>query len=306
MSKYILVSCVFVVVLSFGMVSGFHMGAATGFYQPKIAEPYAKRFAEFIKPFMNVDMCSENDECGFREVDNRNQLSCQPFIEDTTRAMVLLAFGQSNSGNHGDYLHKPVDGIYNLNPFDGLCYQAQDLLLGATGEQGSVWMPLAEQLIASGRTDKVLIVPFGVGGSSIERWTLTGDLSGRIKRSIDVLTKQNIKATHIVWHQGETDADKGTTSEEYIDMFGEVVEQLGPLGENIPIYTAVATRCWGNPNKIISTAQQQLPQVYSNVFSGANSDSLGNDLRYDNCHFNQQGLAEHAALWFDALYAHEQ
>lgn len=284
-----------------GLYLGFHVGAATGLYQPEIAEPYAKRMTKLILPFMHTKMCADNDECGFNEIENRSQASCEPFTQSSSRTMVLFAFGQSNSANHGDYLHKAVEGVYNLNPFDGLCYHAQDPLLGATGEQGSVWMPLAEKLIATGKADKVLIVPFGVGGSSIERWSSTGDLSGRIKRSIEALTKQNIKATQIVWHQGETDAAKGTTSAQYIAMFGEVVKQLEPLGNNIPIYSATATRCNSAANKIIGYAQQQLPSVYNNVFAGANSDFLGSDLRFDNCHFNQQGLEKHADLWFEVL-----
>lgn len=284
-----------------GLYIGFHVGAATGLYQPKIAEPYAKRLTKLILPFMHAKMCADNDECGFNNIENRSQVSCEPFTQKSSRTMVLFAFGQSNSGNHGDHLHKAVDGVYNLNPFDGLCYQAQDPLLGATGEQGSVWMPLAEKLIAQGKMDKVLIVPFGVGGSSIDRWTPSGDLSGRIKRSVGALTKQNISATHVVWHQGETDAGNGTSTEEYISKFGEVIKQLEPLGANIPIYSAIATRCGGESSNAISTAQQQLPLVYPNVFAGANSDLLGSDLRFDNCHFNQQGLEKHADLWFEAL-----
>lgn len=162
-------------------------------------------------------------------------------------------------------------------------------------------MPLAEKLIAKGKADKVLIVPFGVGGSSIERWAFAGDLSGRIKRSIEALTKQNIKATHIVWHQGETDASSGTSAAQYIASFGEVVKQLEPLGKNIPIYSATATRCNSDANKTIGNAQQELPSVYNNVFADANSDLLASDLRFDNCHFNQQGLEKHADLWFEVL-----
>ncbi len=301
MRIFFVITSVFVVGLILGGLSGFHVGAATGLYQPKIAEPYAKRLTELILPFMHAKMCADNDECGFNEIENRHQVSCQPFIEQSPRTLVLFAFGQSNSANHGDYLHQAFDGIYNLNPFDGLCYQAQDPLLGATGEQGSVWMPLAQKLITQGKADKVLIVPFGVGGSSIARWTPSGDLSGRITRSIKALEKNNIKATHIVWHQGETDAGNGTTTNEYIERFSQVKDQLKPLGVNIPIYVATATRCGGEPNKSISNAQQQLPLVYSNVYSGANSDLLGSDLRFDKCHFNQQGLTEHANLWFDAL-----
>ncbi|HBY87178.1 MAG TPA: hypothetical protein DEO86_15035 [Colwellia sp.] len=220
--------------------------------------------------------------------------------------MVLFAFGQSNSANHGDSLHKPVKGVYNLNPFDGSCYQAQDPLLGATGEKGSVWMPLAEKLIATSTVEQILIVPFGVGGSAIKRWTADGDLVGRIKRSIDALEQQNIKATHIVWHQGETDARNGTTTIEYIKMFGEVISQLSPLGLDVPIYIATATLCGVEASNVdISIAQQKLPAAYPNVFSGANSDTLGNEMRFDNCHFNQQGLAKHADLWFKALTTKE-
>jgi len=52
------------------------------------------------------------------------------------RVMVALVFGQSNAANFGESPHKAREGVYNF--YQGKLYAAQDPLLGADGNGGSV------------------------------------------------------------------------------------------------------------------------------------------------------------------------
>jgi len=63
---------------------------------------------------------------------------------------VLRIIGQSNGGNHGETRHVARQAVFNFNALDGLCYQACDPLLGATGDGGSPWCILGDALIADG------------------------------------------------------------------------------------------------------------------------------------------------------------
>ena len=77
----------------------------------------------------------------FNKLEDKNKINC-PKKED---AFVIIGFGQSNSANHAGHKFKAKNKKI-LNFFEGNCYEAQDPLLGATGQQGSLWIPLAEKI----------------------------------------------------------------------------------------------------------------------------------------------------------------
>jgi len=215
------------------------------------------------------------------------------------RTMVALVFGQSNSANHGETRYAPKREVYNF--YDGKCYVAADPLLGATGDRGSVWTRLGDMLIESGMYDKVLLVPVGVGGTPVRRWTTTGDLHRRILDSIYQLKKKGFKITHIFWHQGE--ADVNTPKDDYVKMFTAMLEDIRKRGVDAPIYVAVATRCGSGPASLeTQQAQRELVNTEKGIYPGPFTDALDTmDDRYDSCHFSDAGLRKHAALWLAAV-----
>src|SRR5262249_20128010 len=73
------------------------------------------------------------------------------------RTAVLFILGQSNAGNYGETLYTPTCAVYNFNILDGHYYPAQDPLLGATGDGGSPWGILGDELIAHGLAARVLL-----------------------------------------------------------------------------------------------------------------------------------------------------
>ncbi len=217
------------------------------------------------------------------------------------RTLVLATFGQSNSANSGAGRFGSAPGIYNFSLFDGRCFEAQDPLLGAGGDGGSVWIPLAQQIIESDLAANVIIAPIGLGGTRVEDWAPGGMLSGRFNKLSESLSRAGLRVSAILWHQGES--DRGTGAEAYRASFLSLVHGIRRSGIAAPIYVARATRCGDLVNLEINAAQRELGLGYAalGLRSGPDTDTLAGPIWRDGCHFTQAGLVRHAGMWFDVL-----
>ncbi|MDX1735609.1 MAG: sialate O-acetylesterase, partial [Halioglobus sp.] len=175
--------------------------------------------------------------CGFRDTTARVEVDCADY--QGQGAAVLMTFGQSNSANAGRDRYFPVGPVANFNIHDGRCYRAEDPLLGPDGPGGSVWGVLADKLIAAGHYDRVLLVPFGIGGSALAEWQNGAYLHPILQRATRAVRDADIVPTHVLWHQGEADADDATPEAEYFAMFESLVALLREYGIAAPVYPAV-------------------------------------------------------------------
>lgn len=229
---------------------------------------------------------------------DREEVDCQQL--NGNNLMVALAFGQSNSANEGESPKSTKMNVYSF--YRGKCYKAQDPLLGASGDGGSVWTRLGDRIIEENLYHQVLFVPIGVGGTEIARWKPNGDLHQRILKSIKSLKEQNFTITHMLWHQGETDALLGTSKQEYKTMFLEMLKSIRANGVDAPIYVSITTRCHKiRENKDIQQAQRELVDISQKIYPGPNTDQLGLGYRFDGCHFSDEGLEKCAELWLEKL-----
>jgi Carbohydrate esterase, sialic acid-specific acetylesterase len=235
--------------------------------------------------------------------DNSNTLSDRVKAHITqgggARMMVAITFGQSNAANYGETRRRSKEGVYNF--YKGKLYRAEDPLLGATGDQGSVWTRLGDKIIDAKLYDQVVFTPIGVGSTEIARWTTGGDLHSRIINAINEVTKSGLKVTHLLWHQGESDTK--TSKEEYKRMFMDMFEDIRSGGIEAPIYVSIATRCGSSILHEIQEAQAELVDTSSGVYPGPDTDGLGFCYRYDGCHFSDEGLERYADLWMEKLRA---
>jgi hypothetical protein len=214
----------------------------------------------------------------------------------------MLTFGQSNAANDGESGYVNGGGVYNFNHFDGRCYAARDPLLGASGRGGSVWTRLGDKLIAAGVFEQVLFVPLAVGGTAIADWVPGSGLFDRIVDTRQQLAEHGLEVTHLLWHQGETDAGAGTSAGEYFTRFRKMESGVRALGIEAPLYVAVASLCWNQGDEEIREAQRRIIRTLPNAFAGPDTDTLDRfTWRRDLCHFSAAGLEEHARLWFEAL-----
>jgi Carbohydrate esterase, sialic acid-specific acetylesterase len=234
----------------------------------------------------------------FSDTKGREAISCWSIEPD---AAIILALGQSNAGNYGETRYRPVQPVINFNWADGKCYRAEDPLLGSTGDRGSVWTRLGDALIESKRFRQVVIVPVGVGGSSVRDWAGPHGPAQRAVKAQEALARVGLHVTYVLWHQGE--ADYEMHKDVYSRLFARMTEYIRSHGINAPVFVATATVCNNTGAAQIREAQRELPYRLANVYAGPDTDALDSiyDRRDNLCHFSDRGLALHARMWRDVI-----
>lgn len=244
----------------------------------------------------------------FRDLGLRTELSYQllgrsplaPSFADRSRVMVAVAFGQSNSANYANAKTASQKATYNF--FSGDLYAARDPMIGASGMGGSVWPLLGDGLQDAGLFDTVVIATIGVGSTAIARWAPGGDLHSKLLDVVDELTDADLPITHLLWHQGEMDAQLGTTPEAYAQAFHAMLQSIREHGVEAPIYVSLATRCYETAVvEGLRNAQKALRDPLKGILPGPDTDTLGQEYRHDGCHFSGKGLGAAAGLWLQAL-----
>lgn len=216
--------------------------------------------------------------------------------------MVALVFGQSNAANYGET--RRIAGARVQVLAGGKLIRAVDPLPGGNGVGGSVWTRLGDKLIASGAYDRVIFVPAAIGGSEIAEW------QPEVKKHFKLVATQihmaqaaGYRFTHLMWHQGESDAALNIHPTDYRLRFLNVLRGVREAGVDAPVFVAVATVCgqYGE-NKDIRWVQRDIVNHDLRIWQGPDTDVLaGPEYRHDGCHFSTRGLDRHADLWLEFL-----
>ena len=232
----------------------------------------------------------------------KTPVPCPP--QDGRTAVVFVA-GQSNVANFGERRLRTAFPARVLAFFDGACSIAASPLLGANWDEGESLTPMADELIRSGRFDRVVLAPVAVGGTSIARW-VDGDLAPVLRQGLDAV-QARYRVTHAIWHQGETDADDGMSAADYRSRFETLLGRWRAQGMTAPVFVSVTTRCdpaW-KPDNPVAQAQRSLPDPARGLHRGADTDAelSPGDLRDGLCHHTATGQARVAKLLAAALLA---
>lgn len=241
---------------------------------------------------------AEEDAYLFSDVSGRAEISCASLRKDTP---VILIMGQSNAANYGETRYRPKAAVYNFNWMDGRCYRAEDPLLGATGNNGSIWSRLGDTVIAQGGFREILFVPIAVGGTAVRDWAGGHGPTARGIAAAKALAQQGLKITHIFWEQGAADED--TPKPVYQRLFKSMVDYLRAEGLDAPVFVAIETICGNRAHSEIQAAQRELPLLITDVFPGPDADSMDrlSDRTQDGCHYSERGLQALAQMWTDVL-----
>lgn len=233
---------------------------------------------------------------------NKVKIRC-PLQKDSTA--VILAIGQSNVANEAE---RKVPSEYPesiVNYYNGTCYAAGSPLLGSTGDAGEVLTLLGNRLIEQNLFEQVVLVPAAIGGSPISRWQSGGDLNAMMLGVIDqVQTKYKI--THVIWHQGESDLARRTSTPDYVRMFQSTVTSMRAHNVDARILVSITTKCkddvgWA-PNNLVAVAQRAVVDPTKGIYLGADTDVLLTDAdRYDGCHLAHSGQMKLAGSLFEAI-----
>jgi hypothetical protein len=217
------------------------------------------------------------------------------------KTIIFLAFGQSNAADYGMGAYVPHNEVYNY--YKGDLYKAKEPLLGPDGSGSSVWTRVADLLIDSGLYKKAIIIPCGIGQTSIQCWT-EGQCREKLNKTLDHLSKDSIMPTHIFWDQGETDNVDKTTGAQYKARLKELIQVFRDRHIDAPFYVSVSSYfpySNNNPlgiNESIRQAQLQVIQETKNTKQGPDTDSLNLAYyRMDAVHFTEKGLDRLALEW---------
>ena len=216
---------------------------------------------------------------------------------------VYVIAGQSNSANHGLPVQRSVTGNVAAMNDRGKWDRANDPLPIATGSGGSPW-PLLGDILATREHVPIGFVSVGWGGTRVDQWLPGGTLYPRLQNALQILGPGGAKA--VLWHQGESDSVSNTTAENYADRLTRVIEQSRlDAGYDIPWGVAIASYLPATTieqEQRVTAGQQLVIESDPLVFRGALTDDLlGRDWRYDDVHFNADGLVVHAQRWSESL-----
>jgi hypothetical protein len=178
---------------------------------------------------------------------------------------------------------------------------------------------IGDRLIESGMYTTVKIVNVAVGGTLLDWWLSTAPnncyypkhnddhftytnyrLYERIQFAVNTANTLGFSFTHVILNIGESNAGAGTSSADYSRYLTQFRDDLRNLGVNAPIFISKTSylpgTSAGNMSNI-TTAQQNIINSYNDVFAGPDTDSRDSSYRWDNVHFNDQGLNELGQLW---------
>lgn len=235
---------------------------------------------------------------------------------------VYLVNGQSNSVNYGKYSDTRTfnnqDKVHVF--YKGKIYNMNNPLTGSEGKLDCVWKLLGDKMIEDSKHEHIVFALTGCDGACIKA------LLKHKKKFTNVykdLIKKYGKIDGILYHQGESDSGshkiKNTNDEneirssEYYKDFNTLMKPM--VDDNYSkdkIYVSRVTMGCKyvlkdvnkeNTELILDPMLGAIQDVLRDEYNkGPDTDTLGLIYRFDNCHFNDEGLNKHAKLWFKVLY----
>ena len=143
-------------------------------------------------------------------------------------------------------------------------------------------------------------MPIGVKGTSVNDWLPGGNAFPKLSRAIKLSKDNSIRFDYALWHQGAADA--GTHPDQYAKKLNKVLKYISINASVDKWIIAKHSKCaYLSDNKIaIAQANVALGHILRR-FPGPDTNALGSDFRFDNCHLNFKGQEKMADLWFQSI-----
>lgn len=239
-------------------------------------------------------------------VSNKNKKKEKIFhnFENNEKSLIILILGQSNAANYGSHLFSSDKNIYNY--YENKIFIAKDPLKGASGNKGSIWIPMSEKLISDGGYKQILLVSIAEGGSTVSDWNTKGKYYKKLINTLTQLKNNNLFPNYILWQQGEEDNLLNTSLMDYKDGLQEIIGSINKLlKKNTPFIlslTSYSPTAITPVNNEIRKAQMAIVNSNKNVFIGPNTDKyIENKYRYDGIHLSKQAMIKIANDWSEIL-----
>jgi hypothetical protein len=205
--------------------------------------------------------------------------------------MHILAIGQSNLANH---CGTPAASDFGEVVHHGATSPLKDPIAGGTGDLGSVWPRVADELQRQQWPGSLRLTLAAKGGTSVQEWAPGGPC-------YEALTERFARGdgegvTHVVWQQGEKDTLLETTAAAYTTDFLRMYDGITAVIGVVPWIICRTSYRFGVTSDAVVGAQSELASSLELAIAGPDLDSLGPAFRRDDTHFNDEGLSRFAAM----------
>lgn len=226
------------------------------------------------------------------------------------RIGTFIIAGQSNGENAHDLGYKAANplNILNLDPLRGGVYLATEPLVGCATHSdptktGNMLLVAADLLVSRNVFSDVVLIPVAMGGSTIAMWDggpteFWKGIMASYRRGADA----GLAITGILWQHGESDNALATPAAKYVSDFMSMAGKVQASGCSAPWMIANGSYNDGAISTVIQAALRSLVDGKTRLY-GADTDSLGDEFRYDRTHLNMAGKLAGAKLWAQAIGA---
>lgn len=206
---------------------------------------------------------------------------------------VYLLMGQSNMAGRGALgLVEQADDarILALNTNDQWVV-ARDPLHQKDGriEPGvGPGMSFAREMLKANTNIVIGLVPCAVGGSPLKRWVKGGDLYEQALSRAKLAAQAGV-ISGVLWHQGETDADKQSLADTYEERLSQMIKDLRrDLGQpNLPVVVGqLGEFLSAGKHPYVETVRAAIKNVPVKLEHVGYADSAGLVDKGDKLHFN--------------------
>jgi hypothetical protein len=238
-----------------------------------------------------------------------------PTLVPGQHTTVLISWGDSliASTDNSAYTVVNTPNIQDYNINDGGCYLATTPALGCTNENNppnnGFWIHrLADSLITNSKTQRVILVNMGIGSTTSTLWAMP-IFTQRFIVAFNRLTAAgflNANKVFIIDSLGANDQVAGTSQSTMNTNLNTIISAIRSAGfTSTPCYLALSSFANGSTGGsvgagIISAIQSSIASN-TNCFTGANTDAISVNSRYDQTHYTASGSAQAASLWYNIL-----
>lgn len=147
-----------------------------------------------------------------------------------------------------------------------------------------------------------MLAILAVDATTIGEWTnVQSPLADLLVSGIATMKRLSLPPDAILWQQGESDARKGTSQDEYLEGLKKLAGLLDRAGTDAPLLLAQSTLCQEPPNDAIRQATQLAPTYDRRFRAGPDTDFLTGETFRLGCHMTEVGLESAARMWASAV-----
>ncbi len=219
---------------------------------------------------------------------------------DERPPLVVMVLGQSNAASR-TRADTPSAAVRIVQ--DGRCWLAADPLPGTSGGSASIWTALSAELTTRLPQRTPVFAPLAVGATSMRQWTEPGPMREAFLQHLRAIRAGGLLPQVVAWQQGEADMREGTEARHYQAGLAVLRRDLDAAGIRAPLLVARSTYCRMAGSGAIGRAidRRFVREPIDRVWPGPDTDRLGDDYRYDRCHFDARGREAAARAWADVI-----